>query len=292
MNTEAASPAAGRAIIAIRRARPLVTAGDSFALRYLAPADLPPGLVPIPLDESAGPYSFVEIDARLSDADALAGFGIDAGQARFADVMVQLGRFERAERERLLRAIALAQWSHEHRFCPICGFALHWDAGARTKSCANPEKSHHHFPRTDPATIMLVCDDSRALLGRQRSWPPGMYSTLAGFIEPGETAEAGVAREVFEETGVRVSDIRYFGSESWPFPRSLMLGFTARATTHDIAIGEEMDDVRWFTRDEVAAMQSTVRERLPYFDTIARRLLAAWLGSEENAALGKEAQRK
>jgi NAD+ diphosphatase len=104
-----------------------------------------------------------------------------------------------------------------------------------------------------------------------------MYSTLAGFIEPGESAEAGVAREVLEETGVRVDDVRYFGSESWPFPRSLMLGYTARAVTHDIAIGDEMDDVRWFTRAEVVAMQATVSERLPYFDTIARRLLRSWV---------------
>jgi NAD+ diphosphatase len=272
---------AARTVIAVRRQRPLVTVGEPFGLQYLSADEIAAPERLIPLEEPApGSFTLLEIDSAQSDEDALAALGFSAQGARFADVMTQLGRFAGAERARLLRAVALAQWSHENRFCSICGFALRWEPGDRTKSCTNPAKTHRHFPRTDPATIMLVHDGTRALLGRQRSWPPGMYSTLAGFVEPGETAEDGVAREVFEETGVRVGDIRYFGSESWPFPRSLMLGFTARAETHEIAIGEEMDDVRWFTRDEVAALQATVRERLPYFDTIARRLLASWLEAQ------------
>jgi NAD+ diphosphatase len=267
-----------RTVIAVRRQRPLVTTAEPFGLRYLAASAIAAPQRLIPLEDGApGSFSLLEIDGATSDEDALVELGLDASEARFADVMTQLGRFAGAERERLLRAVALAQWSHENRFCCSCGLSLRWDAGARTKSCANPAKAHRHFPRTDPATIMLVHDGTRALLGRQRGWPPGMYSTLAGFVEPGETAEDGVAREVFEETGVRVRDVRYVASESWPFPRSLMLGFTARADTHEIAIGEEMDDVRWFTPEEVRAMQAGVRERLPYFDTIARRLLAAWL---------------
>jgi len=263
-------------IIAVRRARPLINAGPEFGIRYLRRDEIPDGDTLVPLDD---PFALLEIDPHATDDIALASLGIGPDSARFGDVMMLLGRFAGDERERVLRAIALAQWSHEHRCCPICGFALRWDPDARTKSCTNPAKTHRHFPRTDPATIMLVSDGPRALLGRQAAWPPGMYSTLAGFIEPGESAEAGVAREVLEETGIRVEDIRYFGSESWPFPRSLMLGFTARAVTSDIVIGEEMDDVRWFTPQEVSTMQTAVRERLPYFDTIARRLLAAWLAT-------------
>jgi NAD+ diphosphatase len=268
----------GSRVIAVRRQRPLVTAGEPLQIRYLdaAALDAPERLVPL---DGPGPDAFalLEIDPSASDEEALRSLGLGATDARFADVMTQLGRFAGAERGRLLRAVALAQWSHENRYCGECGFALHWDSGDRTKSCANPSHRHRHFPRTDPATIMLVHDGRRALLGRQKTWPAGMYSTLAGFVEPGETAEEGVAREVFEETGIRVADVRYFGSESWPFPRSLMLGYVAAATTRDIAVGEELDDARWFTRGEVAAMQTMVRERLPHFDTIARRLLAAWL---------------
>jgi NAD+ diphosphatase len=189
--------------------------------------------------------------------------------------MTQLGRFAEPERRRVLRAIALAQWSHENRYCSNCGADLRWDAASRTKSCSNPQKTHRHFPRTDPATIMLVRDGDRALLGRQKSWPAGMYSTLAGFVEPGETAEDAVVREVFEETGVRVGDVRYFGSESWPFPRSLMLAFSARAETTEVTVSDELEDARWFTRDEIAAMQDRARTRMPHFETIARRLLEA-----------------
>jgi len=267
-NTRASEPE--RTVIAVRRQRPLLSTGEPFGVRYLNAAVAAPEQL-IPLEErAAGSFSLLEIDAATSDEDALRALGLTTGEAHFADVMTQLGRFTAAERARLLRAVALAQWSHENRFCGTCGFALHWEPGDRTKSCANPARTHRHFPRTDPATIMLVHDGTRALLGRQRSWPPGMYSTLAGFVEPGETAEDGV--------------VRYVGSESWPFPRSLMLGFTARAETHEIAIGEEMDDVRWFTRDEVAAMQAAIRERLPHFDTIARRLLAGWLAAPAELA--------
>ncbi len=263
-------------ILAVRRNRLFTFGGDEPGPRYLETSALPPQSVLVPLGESDSGddgYSLLEIDATVPETQALAAIGA-SGDERFSDVMTQLGRFKGAERKRVLRAIALAQWSSENRFCSICGAPLRWNANERTKSCTNPETSHRHFPRTDPATIMLVHDGRRALLGRQRNWPPGMYSTLAGFVEPGETAEDAVVREVFEETGVAVADVRYFGSESWPFPRSLMLGFTARAQTSDVRVGDELEDARWFAPEEVAEMQTRVRERLPYFDTIARRLLA------------------
>jgi len=151
------------------------------------------------------------------------------------------------------------------------------------KICENPVEAHRHFPRIDPATIMLVHDGERMLLGRQPGWPPGMYSTLAGFVDAGESAEAAVAREVFEEAGVRVSGVTYFGSESWSFPRSLMLGFFARADSTEIVRGDELEDVRWFSHDEGRELQRTLARRMPGTDTIARRLIASWLDERAEA---------
>jgi NAD+ diphosphatase len=262
-------------ILAVRRNRLLAHPDDLLAPRYLTEAELPAGsrLLPLDSDGEGNAFALLEIDAALGDDAALATLGLGAASGRFADIMTQLGRFEGPERQRVLRAIALAQWSYENRYCSNCGAELRWDDAGRTKVCANPEKSHRHFARTDPATIVLVRDGERALLGRQRGWPAGMYSTLAGFVEPGETAEDAVVREVYEETGVRVGEVNYFGSESWPFPRSLMLAFTARAETTDVRVGEELDDARWFSRDDIVAMQDRTRSRLPHFETIARRLL-------------------
>lgn len=197
---------------------------------------------------------------------------------RFVEPTFELGRYPNDVRAAVSRALALAKWAREMRFCPICARPLAWDGAGASRTCDNAPP-HRHFPRTDPATIMLVTDGARALLGRQREWPEGMYSTLAGFCEPGESLEDCVAREVYEEAGIRVDDIRYFASQPWPFPQSLMVGYFARATTFDVRFGEEMDDVRWFTRDEVAALSVRLETRLPALDTIARRLIRAWLAA-------------
>ncbi len=221
----------------------------------------------------------VDLDAP-DEASALAELGPGAAGARFAPVMTELGRYEDATRLRVVSALALANWSQATRFCHRCGFALAWDDGATTKSCRNPAGSHREFARTDPAIIVLVLDGERALLGRQAAWPAGMYSTLAGFVEPGETVEAAVAREVLEESGVlvRPGEVRYAGSEPWPFPRSLMLGFYARAEPGQTPVaGEELEDARWFTRDELRALRRRQRAATPHFDTIARRLMDGWL---------------
>ena len=264
-------------VLAVRRNRILVAPDEPVRPLYLERERIPHGDATVALDGPSGDgFALLEIDAATADAEALATLGLRESDGRFADVMMELGRFAGPERERLLRALALAQWANDMRFCPNCGRALRWDAGATTRSCDDPVRPHRHFARTDPATIVLVTDGERALLGRQATWPRGMYSTLAGFVEPGETAEATVAREVLEETGVRVTDVAYVASESWPFPRSLMLGFTARATTTDVAVGEELEDARWFSRDEVADMQARAAARLPHFETIARHLMAAF----------------
>ncbi len=230
---------------------------------------------PIALEsEAGGPAGFVQLDASQ---DGLAQLAEEAGAPlRFIDPMFELGRAEGAVRRALVRALAVARWSEATGFCAQCGFGLAWDEPGRSKICANAEP-HRHWPRLDPSAIMLVSDGERMLLGRQPTWPEGMYSTLAGFVEPGESVEETVAREVFEESGVRVGRVTYFGSEPWPFPRSLMLGFFAEATTTEIVRGDELEDVRWFTYDEGIALQKALAERTPYADTIARRLIATWL---------------
>ncbi len=179
----------------------------------------------------------------------------------------------------LVHAIALANWHATHRHCARCGSATESAAGGHLRRC--PADGSEHFPRTDPAVIMLVADDEdHALLGRQPSWPQRRFSTLAGFVEPGESAEHAVVREVMEEAGVAVTDVRYFGSQPWPFPSSLMLGYMATATTTALCLDDELVEARWFGRDELYA---AVRDReilLPPRVSIARRLIESWYGAE------------
>jgi NAD+ diphosphatase len=178
----------------------------------------------------------------------------------------------------VVRAIAVERWSNRYRFCPARGTALLWTSDAIAKICTNPTRVHRHFPRLDPAIIVLVTDGDRALLGRAARFPAGFYSTLAGFVEPGESIEAALRREVYEEAGVRVGQTQYFGSESWPFPRSLMLGFFAQAQSVAIALNDaELEDARWFDRRELQALQDRMKTARPFFDTIARRLIDSWL---------------
>ena len=143
-----------------------------------------------------------------------------------------------------------------------------------------PECGAQHFPRTDPAVIMLITDDAdRALLGRRPDWPPNRYSTLAGFVEPGESLEDAVRRETMEETAVEVAEVRYAASQPWPFPSSLMLGFFGRARTTRITVdGTETAAARWFGRDEVPRMTASGELELPGSLSISRWLIERWHG--------------
>ncbi|WP_254185436.1 NAD(+) diphosphatase [Nocardioides panacis] len=177
----------------------------------------------------------------------------------------------------MVHAVALAEWHASHRFCPRCGSPLVSTAAGHVLRCA--ENDHQQFPRTDPAVIMMVTDGERALLGRQAAWPEGRYSTLAGFVDPGESLEEAVIREVAEETGVHVTDVAYFGNQPWPFPQSLMVGFFARATSTDILVdGEEIQDARWFTRAEMKEQAEAGTLVLPGGISISRSLVEAWYG--------------
>ena len=182
-----------------------------------------------------------------------------------------------------LSAIAMAKslvsWHQRHGFCANCGTRSAMAEGGWKRLC--PSCKTEHFPRTDPVAIMLVEKGDKCLLGRQKQFPPGMYSCLAGFIEAAETIEDAVRREIFEEAGIRCTDVKYYMTQPWPYPSSLMIGCSARATTDAITIDHaELEDARWFDRDEAALMLK--REHPgglagPHPFAIAHHLLGRWL---------------
>ena len=175
----------------------------------------------------------------------------------------------------LVHAVALANWHATHTHCPRCGAPTVSTKGGAVRRCT--ADGSEHFPRTDPAVIMLVTDGGDGcVLGRQAIWPPGRYSTLAGFVEPGESAEQAVIREVAEETGIAVRDVLYRGSQPWPFPASLMLGYRAVCDpgVEPMPRDGELEDARWFTKDELRAGRGVL---LPTPVSIAWRLITDWL---------------
>jgi len=179
-----------------------------------------------------------------------------------------------------LHAVSLGGWHQRHPRCSVCGVPTEIVEAGASRRC--PECSAQHFPRTDPAVIMLVIDgDDRCLLGHNVARPGGWYSTLAGFVEPGETPEQAVRREVREETGVEVGAVRYVGSQPWPFPSALMLGYFADATTTDIQVdGHEITHARWFSRAELAKSVESAEVVVPTRVSIAGALLTRWYGKE------------
>ncbi len=177
-------------------------------------------------------------------------------------------------------ALALANWHRTHRHCPRCGTLTVVSLAGWTRRC--PADDSEHYPRTDPAVIMSVIDDEdRILLAQGRGFRAGGMSVLAGFVEPGESLAAAVAREVSEEVGVAVSDVTYLGDQPWPFPSSLMVGFTARALGTELTLQhDEIAAARWFTRDELTAAVADGSLLIPPRLSIARRLVEHWYGSE------------
>lgn len=183
----------------------------------------------------------------------------------------------------LFHAIGLAEWRRATRHCPRCAGALEPRAAGHELVCDQCGRSQ--FPRTDPAVIMTITsgepgsDDEAVLLGRQAAWPATQWSSLAGFCEPGETLEDAVRRETYEETGVRVGEVSYFGSQPWPLPASLMVAFTGRAASREIHVdGAEVEDARWFTRAELRAGLEDGSVTVPRSVSISASLLTAWFG--------------
>lgn len=192
-----------------------------------------------------------------------------------------------------VHAQGLANWHKKHPRCAICGEKTVVVLAGAVRRC--PADQSEHYPRTDSAIIVLVKDDQdRVLLGRQKVWPKNRFSTFAGFVEPGESFENCVTREVMEEAGVKLKEINYLGSQPWPFPASLMIAFEAITTTPELARpdGEEIEEIRWFTRDE---MKSAIAEKtliLPLEISVARQMIKAWYGKSADTELtGNESWR-
>jgi NAD+ diphosphatase len=209
-----------------------------------------------------------------------------AGGANFEELRALASDLPSADAGLLAYARALSIWRLRHRYCGVCGHATEPKRAGHLLVCVNPACATEIFPRIDPAIIVLVSDGERALLGRQASWPPGRYSTIAGFVEQGESLEDAVVREVHEETGIDVFDVRYESSQPWPFPSSLMLGFRAMAAADARPRGGgELEDARWFTRAEVAAGTPV----LPPRTSISYRLIAAWFDAGSDVPLASQA---
>ncbi|HYX46007.1 MAG TPA: NAD(+) diphosphatase [Sphingomicrobium sp.] len=217
--------------------------------------------------------------------------GLEEGSPRFSalhepaqmafSVLPLIAGLDAADAPIFAAALSLGRWHNRHRFCANCGHLSEIVRGGWSRRCSNC--SAEHFPRVDPVAIMLVEHDDKLLLGRQPHYPSGRYSALAGFVEVGESIEDAVAREVKEEAGIDIRNVRYVASQPWPFPSSLMIGCTAEAIDHHLTIDtSELEDARWFTRDEVErgiAGDEGATFQPPPRTAIARTLLEEWLGA-------------
>jgi NAD+ diphosphatase len=261
--------------------------------------------------EAAGPRALLSIDEALKfganpgtiflglrEGAPLFGMGIspaavenlltrdDAAVTELRSMAMQ-GVVPASQLSAIAMAKSMVSWHQRHGYCANCGTRTAMKEGGWKRDCPNCKAEH--FPRTDPVVIMLVTSDDKVLLGRQKHFPPGMYSCLAGFVEVAETIEDAVRREIFEESGIRCTDVKYYMSQPWPYPSSLMIGCTARAIGEDIVVDRaELEDARWFDRNEATLMIK--REHPdglagPHPFAIAHHLLGRWVhnGPEKHA---------
>lgn len=261
--------------------RVLVLAGTRVrpvdgAVEWVPSADAPEGLRVL-LGERAGRTWFAVVVDPAEAAES------GEGWVGLRELLPHLAGAGTAEAPLVFHAFGLAEWLHATRHCPRCGGRLEPRLAGHELQCL--DCGRRQFPRTDPAVIMAItqgepgADDESLLLGRQGSWPEGRYSTLAGFLEPGETLEDAVRREVAEETGVRVGEVTYFGNQPWPLPASLMLGFLGRAESPEIQVdGREIQDAQWFTRAQMRAETEAGTLVLPGGVSISRSLVEHWYG--------------
>lgn len=228
----------------------------------------------------AVPIFAMDLSSLVEPLDAL---GL-RGRASFAELRDLAAVLDRGDSAVLAYARALIHWHNHNRFCAKCGCPTVSTQAGRVRQCTNADCATHHFPRTDPAVIMLVTQGDSCLLARRMGRNPPIYSTLAGFVEPSESLEEAVAREVMEEVGLTVRDVRYQSSQPWPFPAQLMLGFRAEATGRECRyLDDEIEDARWFTRaalrglfdGDAAGTNSEIH--LPRAISIARRLIRDWV---------------
>ncbi len=267
--------------------RNLIVPGDAPSAVSVAGAELPPGAcseqqaVFLGLENGGRAWFSVDLSEHAKGDLTILGDG-----AKFISLRRVGPLMDHAAGSLLAYTLGICFWHRRHRFCGVCGAPTENRHGGHLRVCTRAECGAEHFPRTDPAVIMLVtrsgAEGDACLLGRQARWPKGMMSTLAGFVEPGESLEETVVREVEEESGIRVVNVRYMGSQPWPFPSSLMLGFRAEAPPGAVLDfdADELDDARWFTRAEIRDPQS-VGLIMPGADSIARRLIETWVDEGE-----------
>ena len=263
--------------------RVLVVSGNRLrrtdgAVEWVAPAEAPQGTLVL-LGVGVGASGGVVHLAVIVSPDEAPGDRDDWVPLR--DVLTVLADREPEQAPLLMHAVGLAEWHHATRVCPRCGGTLDSRAAGHELRCSQCGRAQ--FPRTDPAVIMAIThgegDDEAILLGRNRAWPAGRWSTLAGFCEPGETLEDAVRREVAEEVGVRVGEVSYFGSQPWPLPASLMLGFTGRATSTEIDVdGAEIEEARWWTRADFEEAVRSGGIAVPRGISISSSLIESWFG--------------
>ena len=264
----------------------LVTAAPGTTLAWQAIDGLADGaasreVIFLGLDGDAGRFAVgIGGEADPVEAGALKGAG------SFEEVRGLASRLPANETSIAAQARTLIGWHDRHRFCAQCGTPTEVSDGGYRRDCPNKACGARHFPRTDPVVIMMAVKGDKALLGRQAFWVPGMFSTLAGFIDPGETIEEAVRREIFEEAGVQVGDVLYHSSQPWPFPSSLMLGCIGQAESEELNVDtREVEDAGWFTRDQVrAGIQLALSGppddgafHLPFPASIAHQLAAWWV---------------
>lgn len=259
--------AAEARVVVVRAASQLLAAEDA-RLGHLHPSDLPD-------------------DADLTflgfDADNRPVFAVDAGDKKpvhevagtFAELRGLAAALGNAEAAIAAQAVAMVGWHRRHRFCGTCGSPTVIEEAGHSRKCPNCGASG--YPRTDPAVIMLVYSGDRIVLGKRRNPQGAIWTVLAGFVEPGESLEHAVAREVKEEVGLTVVNATYRGSQPWPFPLQLMLGYFAEAIYDELTVDEELAGARWFTRDEVRAAVASGEIALPGSVSIASHLIHDWL---------------
>ena len=267
-------------LLPVWKSRNLVAGPDDASRAVFTPCGGDWGTEPVFLGLLGGsPLFAIDLTAleKPEEHPALAGLG------RFEDLRTVGPLMDVTEAGLCAYARGITWWSARHRFCGVCGSPAASAEGGHVRICSNPGCATHHFPRTDPAVIMLVHDGAgRMVLGRNARFPPGVHSVLAGFVEPGESLEDTVKREVMEEVGLEVTDIRYHSSQPWPFPSSLMLGFSARAVTLDIQADlDELETARWFDRDFLRDVTPSDDFRLARPDSIARRLIDEWIAGND-----------
>jgi NAD+ diphosphatase len=263
-------------VLVVAEGKALVRSGDGLAeLVFASPADAPEG-VRFLLGVDAGVVYF----GVAGPLPAPAGDRVPGSEVRPVSLREAGPLLSDRDAGLLTHAVALANWHAVHGHCPRCGAVTVPELAGHARRCV--ADGSEHFPRIDPAVIMLVTDpDDRCLLARNAMWPARRVSILAGFVEPGESAEQAVAREVHEETAITVGEVRYLGSQPWPMPQSLMLGFRAQATgSLDIRVdSEEIAEARWFSRDELRASIASGDIRLPPPVSIAHRIIESWFGA-------------